>query len=48
MDRQFSPPPLEGGGQGEGFVPHETPPPNPLPQGEGESFVPTAFPTALP
>ena len=31
-----APPPLEGGGWGEGFVPHGTPPPNPLPQGEGE------------
>jgi len=35
------PPPLEGGGWGEGSVRHEPPPPNPLPQGEGESlFLP--------
>ena len=38
-----TPPPLEGGGRGEGCVPPTnrgagTPPPNPLPQGEGESL----------
>jgi hypothetical protein len=32
----IAPPPLVGGGWGEGAVPQETPPPNPLPQGEGE------------
>ena len=34
--KQGPPPPLEGGGWGEGSAPHGTPPPNPLPQGEGE------------
>ena len=32
----YTPPPLEGGGWGEGFRAAPTPPPNPLPQGEGE------------
>src|SRR5580692_8800254 len=35
-----TPPPLVGGGWGEGSVrgwPRPTPPPNPLPQGEGEN-----------
>src|SRR5580658_5833192 len=41
-----SPPPLEGGGWGEGFAPQElrcgtgtNPSPHPLPQGEGENFM---------
>jgi microcystin degradation protein MlrC len=41
QEAQNSPPPLEGGGWGEGCVPPRslaarTPPPSPLPQGEGE------------
>ena len=43
---QNTPPPLEGGGWGEGCVRDETPPPNPLPQGEGECFPPHQRPTA--
>ena len=38
-DRKDAPPPLEGGGWGEGLVGanlQSTPPPDPLPQGEGE------------
>jgi hypothetical protein len=51
-----SPPPLEGGGRGEGYVCREstgasTPPPNPLPQGEGEksssSLLPVSFQPAV-
>ena len=34
-----APPPLVGGGRGEGFGAARTPPPNPLPQGEGELFL---------
>jgi Cu2+-exporting ATPase len=40
-----TPPPLEGGGWGEGLVGanlRPTPPPNPLPQGEGEGCAPTS------
>ena len=41
-----TPPPLEGGGWGEGLVGatlRPTPPPNPLPQGEGEQSAPATF-----
>ncbi len=44
MTNKASPPPLEGGGWGEGCVQPtaaavRTPPPNPLPQGEGEHLA---------
>ena len=42
-EEQKAPPPLEGGGWGEGSVGgshRPTPPPNPLPQGEGEPALP--------
>ena len=35
-NRRKTPPPLVGGGWGEGSMRHGTPPPTPLPQGEGE------------
>ena len=35
-DKKQTPPPLEGGGRGEGLRAARTPPPSPLPQGEGE------------
>jgi urease accessory protein len=47
-----APPPLAGGGWGEGAEPPRSPPPNPLPQGEGEqhllrllAWLSPAFPT---
>src|SRR4051812_21811070 len=45
---QCPPPPLAGGGWGEGAAPtHGPPPPNPLPQEEGAKIMTPEIPAAL-